>query len=61
MPATDVNAQRFFIEYFVETDSEDNDILFHWFRAEDIRRRQVNLIKCRSRTHECFRQPQWSI
>ena len=36
--------QRFYNEYFVDTDSEDDPTLFEWFPAEDIRRRSDHLM-----------------
>ena len=42
--------QRFFKEYFVDTDLDDDDVEFESFTPEDIRGRPVDLIhSCRDR------------
>ena len=46
----DADLQRFFKEYFVDTDLDDDDVEFESFTPEDIRGLPVHLINsCRNR------------
>ena len=46
----DADLQRFFKEYFVDTDLDDDDVEFESFTPEDIRGLPVDLINsCRNR------------
>ena len=46
----DADLQRFFKEYFVDTDLDDDDVEFESFTPEDIRVLPVDLINsCRNR------------
>ena len=44
LPSIDADLQRFFNEYFVDTDSDDDDVEFEGFKPKDISRRPVYLI-----------------
>ena len=39
LPSVDADLQRFFNEYFVDTDSDDDNVEFEGFTPEDIRGR----------------------
>ena len=48
LPSIDADLQRFFNEYFVDTDSNDDDVKFEGFTPDDIHERSVYLINlCR--------------
>ena len=50
LPSIDADLQRFFKEYFDDTDLNDYDVEFESFTPEDIRGRPVDLINlCRNR------------
>ena len=44
LPSIDADLQRFFNEYFIDTDSDDDDVEFEGFTPNDIRGRPVYLI-----------------
>ena len=50
LPSIDADLQRFFNKYFVDTDSDDDDVEFEGFTPEGIRGRPVYLINsCHNR------------